>query len=443
MYRRIFCIGLFALVALVMEGHPQIWTLEDCVRYAMEHNIDLRKQACTIDREGLSVQEEKWAFIPRLSASSSYTMSTGRVLDPTTYEFVKTDYTQNNSTSVSGEMSLFEGGRKIHRLERARLSLKTALLQEESLRYNLRIQIAGAYMEMLCAREQQKVAEETVSLVETQLERTRSLLSAGSVVETEVLQLQSRREAALGDALSAAYSLRMARLALCDLLEWEDDESFDIAEPAPVLPHKIIRDMESALDANPEIRSSVLGQEMAALDEKIARSAASPRLSLSAGFGTSYSDARKKMLPREDGTLKYDAYPFWEQYTDNGSAFVSLSLSIPILDGMTIKNGIRRAGIAKGEARLHVEEVRKQVRKQLIQAEMDYELARARYAHALEESAFAEEVFKQTERKYALGSADFLDWNTAVVEWAKARYSLNEAKCSVLLREEILNYYYL
>ena len=125
MFRRIISCILLELTCLSLFG--QTWSLEDCVNYAMEHSIDLKRQAFSIDRENLSLQEGKWAFVPKLSASSSYTMSTGRVLDPTTYEFVSTKYTGNNSTSVSSDMALFEGGRKIHALSRAKMSLKAAV----------------------------------------------------------------------------------------------------------------------------------------------------------------------------------------------------------------------------------------------------------------------------------------------------------------------------
>ena len=436
---RIISCCLLGLAALPAFG--QTWTLEDCVNYALEHSIDLQRQEHAIDRERLALQEGKWAFVPRLSASTSYTMSTGRVLDPTTYEFVKTNYTGNNSASVSGDVTLFEGGRKIHALSRARLSLRAALLQEESLKYNLRIQIAGAFMDVLCAREQERIAGETVSLIKSQLTRTQSLYDAGSVTETDVLQLQTQLSAARKDASSASYAYDRARLALCDLLEWEDYKDFEVAEPGALVPERIGRDVDSILDNHPDIRAAALRKDLAGVDYKLALAAISPRLSLSAGFGTSYSDARQKALFNEDGTLRYEAYPFFEQYSDNGSAYVSVSLSIPILNGLSTRNGIKRARIAAAETELNALETRKRVRRQVIQAQMDCDSAQERYDHSLEEARYAEEVFRQVDRKYNLGAVDFLRWNTAAVDLAKARYAVAEAKYTYLLRMEILSSY--
>lgn len=439
MVRRIISCGLLILAFLPAFG--QVWTLEDCVNYALEHSIDLQRQEHAIDRERLALQEGKWAFVPRLSASTSYTMSTGRVLDPTTYEFVKTDYTGNSSASVSGDVTLFEGGRKIHALSRAKLSLKAALLQEEALKYNLRIQIAGAYMDVLCAREQTGIAQETVSLIEAQLSRTQSLFDAGSVTETDVLQLKTQLSTAKKDASSASYAYDKARLVLCDLLEWNDFKHFDVVEPSNLMPEMLDMDVDEAVENHPDIRTAAMRKELANVDYKLAVSAISPRLSLSAGFGTSYSDARQKALFNEDGTLRYEAYPFFEQYSDNGSAFVSLSLSIPILNGLSTRNGIKRAHISAAETSLNALEMQKKIRRQILQAQMDCASAKERYEHSLTECNYAEEVFRQVEKKYNLGAADYLSWNTAVVDLAKARYSLAEAKYSFYLRAEILDYY--
>ena len=162
---------------------------------------------------------------------------------------------------------------------------------------------------------------------------------------------------------------------------------------------------------------------------------------MSAGFGTSYSDARQKALFNEDGTLRYEAYPFFEQYADNRSAYVSMSLSIPILNGLSTRNGIKRARIAAEETDLNAQETRKKVRRQILQAQMDCVSAKERYDHSREEARCAEAVFRQMDRKYNLGAVDLLKWNTAAVDLAKAWYAVAEAKYTWLLRSMILDCY--
>ncbi len=440
MFRRIIGCSLVSL--LLIPAHGQTWSLEDCISFAMEHNLDLQRQTLSIERENLNLQEAEWAFVPRLSASTSYTMSSGRVLDPTTYEFVKTSYTGNNSTSVSGDITLFEGGRKINALSKAKLSLKVAEFKEESLKYDLSILVTKAFMEALCAREHEKIARETETMIASQLARTQKLYSAGTITETDVLQLQAQLTAAKKDISSATHAYQMARLALCELLGWEDYAHFEINEPTTPLLDDAEWNLDVALERQPDLRLHKMQRDLAELDLKLARSALSPRLSLSAGFGTSYSDARQKALMNENGVLKYDAYPFFQQYADNRSTFVSFSLSIPILNGQATKNGIKRAKIAIKETELNDIETRKKLRRQLLQAQIDCDSSRDQYFQSIEEADCAKEVFKQIDHKYNLGAVDFLTWNTAAIELAKSQYSLAEAKYTYFLRVEIFNTYY-
>jgi len=442
MLKAVIIMSLVAAIPFTMSAQvDKVWSLDECICYAEEHNINIQKQVLLTDKSKLSLQEGKWAFVPSLAATTNYTASTGRVLDPTTYQFVETNLTGNNSTSISGDISVFEGGKKIHVLEEAKLSLRAALLKEESVKYNMKINVIAAYMDILCAKEQVCIAEQSASLVESQLNRSKILLEAGKITESDVLQLQSQLFAAQNDISSAKHSEQMAKLSLCDLLEIDDFESFQVCDPSETIVSRTIVDIEDAVEKHPDYQLSLLSEKIALSDYKIARSSMYPRLSLSAGYGSSFSDARKKSIQNPDGTITYKAYPFFQQYADNASAYVSVGLKIPILTGLTSKNGMQRAKIAIKEAEITTIEKRKQMRKEILQAEIDCQTAEEKYIKAVEAEKYAEEAQRQISEKYNLGTTDFLSWNTSIVELAKSRYSLVEAKFSFILKNEILKLY--
>ena len=441
MLKRIVIILLSLLAAIAVRAQES-WTLEECIRYAEEHNIDVQKQALTTDRSRLALQEGRWAFVPSLSASSNYTASTGRVLDPTTYQFVQTNLTSNNSSSISGDIILFEGGKKIHILEKAKLSLRASFLQEESVKYNLRLNVVAAYMDVLCAAENVLIAEQSASLVKAQLEHSTVLLEAGDITESDVLQLRTQLFAAQNDVASARQSELIAKLSLCDLLEIDDYESFKIVEPSDSEPLAGIVDIDVAIESHPDYQTAILNESLARSDLKIARATLYPRLSLSAGYGSSFSDARKKSIVEPDGTLKYEAYPFLQQYADNSSAYVSIGLQIPILTGFSARNSVKRAEIAQTEAQFSTVAIRKDLRKKILQAQIDCNSARDRYLRAREEVRYAENAQRQIDEKYKLGVTDYLTWSTALVELAKARYSEAEAKYTHLLTKTKLKLLY-
>lgn len=444
MLRQITLSVIVFCVCLSVESQSDstnIWTLEKCIAYAEEHGIDVQKQALSLENSELALQEGRWAFAPSLSVSSNYTASTGRVLDPTTYQFVETNLTSNSSSSITGSISVFEGGKKLHALNKAKLSLRYSLLKEESIKYNLRLNVIAAYMDILCAIEQIGIATESVSLVASQLKRSQDLFEAGNITESEVLQLKSKLFAAENDVATARHSKQKAVLSLCDLLEIEDYNSIEVSEPIFIDESLDFTDVDTPLERHPDYQLSVLNERLSEADLKIAKSGLYPKLSLTAGYGSSYSDARQKTIVNPDGTIRYESYPFIQQYADNASAYVALGLNIPILSGLTARNSVKRAAIAARESKLSTMEMRKQLRKQIIDAQVDCDAARDKYLRAMEEMSYAREVQRQVSEKYNLGATDYLTWNTAMTEYAKAGYSLVDAKYTYFLKREILKSY--
>lgn len=442
MLRRTLFILIFLMDICVIKAQTsKVWTLEECLSYAVEHSVDVHRQSLLVDRSKLDLQERRLAFVPMLSASSVQTMSTGRVLDPTTYVFEQTRFTSNNSSSVEGSITLFEGGKKQNSLNRAKQSLRYATLKEDAVRFDLKINVIAAYMDLLCAEERVEISRTSTEIISAQLVRSKTLLDAGNITESDILQLHSQLFAAENDLSSALQSERLARLALCDLLEIDEYETFNISFPLIVEENYMAPVIESVVDNHLDYQASLLNKSIAEADYKIAKSSLYPSLSLTVGYGSSWSDARKKMIQNVDGTMSYEAYPFMAQYTDNASAFMSLGLRIPIFSGLTSRNSLKRAEIAMKEAEIATDEIHKQIRKRILQAQIDCESAHEKYKRAQAEVQYAEEAYRQIDDKYNLGATDYLNWNTALVESVKANYALIESKYSYIFRCEILRMY--
>lgn len=436
---------LFFITVLTFPGRiyaqtDSLWTLQACVDYALEHNLEIRRQELSEQESQINLRESKWAFSPSLSASAGATGSTGRVLDPTTYQFVQTSYTANTSSSISGNVTIFEGGRKIYALRKSELGLKASLLDSESLRDNIKMNVIASFLDVLCAEEQKKSAESTVLKLEEQLKRSQIMFEAGSITESDVLQLNSQLFAARNDVASARNAYDMARLSLCNLLELEDYKSFSVCAPDEDYT-QILLDVEKSVESTPDFKRAVLNSELSLWDERLSKAAMWPTLSLSVGYGTNYSDARKKMVQNPDGTISYEAYPFLQQYADNASAFASISLNIPILTGMRANSGVKRARLQVQKTELAVATVRKDIHKQILQAQIDFETASDKYKGAQEQLLYAEAAEKQICDKYNLGATDFNSWNTAVYELAVAKYNLSQARCTLMMKYEILKIY--
>ena len=432
-------ISILAMLAAGMicaQTPPKVWTLEECIGYALEHNIEIKRQEVGVSNSEIGLSESRWDYAPSLSAGSSYSISSGRVLDQTTYEFIENNVVGSSSAAVSGSMQVFSGMRRDYALKKAKASMKASLADLESVRQDIEMNVTAAYLQILCDQENQASAKEIASMLESQMEKIQTMVELGRVTEVDLLQIRSQYYAALNDVAAAEGQCRLSRMELCQLLEIQDWEDFAI-EPIKADEYDGMQLFPStdsiAIESRPEYRSAEAGAEVARRNLQIARASYYPTLSLSAGYGTSYSGARQKAVQNPDGAYRYEAYPFFRQYLDNGSSYLSLSLNIPIFSGMSTRNSVRRAKNASLDAQYALQAVRKQLSREYEQALIEYQTSCRQYETAREQLAYAEETARMMTEKYNLGKTDFTSWNTAMTELAKAKYLTIQKKHIVTL----------
>ena len=421
-------LAMLAAGTLCSQIPSKVWTLDECIGYALEHNIEIKRQELGIDDSEIGLSESRWDYAPSLSAGTSYSISSGRVLDQTTYEFIENNVVGSSSASVSGSVQVFSGMRRHYALKKAKASLKASLADLESVRTDVELNVTAAYLQIHCDLENLASAREMALMLESQMDKIQTMVDLGRVTEADLLQIRSQYYAALNDVAAAEGQCRLSRMELCQLLEIQDWEDFAI-EPIETDEYggmQLFPSTDSiAVESRPEYRSAEAGVEVARRNLQIARASYYPTLSLSAGYGTSYSGARQKAVQNPDGTYRYEAYPFFRQYLDNGSSYLSLSLNIPIFSGMSTRNSVRRAKNASLDAQYALQTVRKQLSREYEQALIEYQTSCRQYETAREQLAYAEEAARMMTEKYNLGKTGFTSWNTAMTELAKAKYDLS------------------
>ncbi len=444
--RMLLHVGICLAVCTNANAQEKQWTLEECIAHAYEHNISIKQQKLSTEEKRIALSESKWNYTPDISISNSYSLSTGRVLDPTTYDFVENRTVAGNNTSVGASIPLFGGLRNHRELQRAKLDLRSALLAVEKLRNDIRLNVTAYYLEILCAEEQIRAAEQTVAVLQVQEKKTAVKVDAHKVTMADLLQIRSQLADAENEILTVRNTYDIARLNLCQLLEIADYSTFRTIAPDTTRISPISEQSNNSLSDVvqflPEVEAARVGIDIARRDLQIARAGYYPTISLSVGYGSSYSDARQKMFQNPDGTYRYEAYPFFEQYRDNASSYVSLSMSIPIFGKLTTRKNIQRRKIAVQRAEYELCTIEKKVEKEVVQATIDARTAWQRYLGAQKFVQSADEALRQVTRKYELGVATVVDYNTALDTRTKAQTQLLQAKYEYIFKTKVLSYYY-
>lgn len=430
-----------------ISAQERCWTLEECINYAYAHNIEIKQQELSAESKRLSLADSKWNYAPNISASIGYSLSMGRVLDETTYDFIENKTLSGSNTSLGTSIMLFNGLKNHYTLQRAKLDLRSSLLAIRKLRNDIRINVTAYYLEILYAEEMIRNAEQIVSDLWVQEEKIAKKIELQKVTIADLLQIQSQRADAENDVLTAKNSYDIARLNLCQLLNIDNYMGFRVSSPdstAYITFSERIDMSVSALETVrdlPELEIARMEIAIAQKDLQITRSAYYPTLSLSAGYGSSYSDARHKLFQNADGTYRYEAYSYFDQFRDNASSYISLSLNIPLFNKFTTRRNVQRQKLVLQQTKYAMQVTEKQVVKEITEAAIEANTAWEKYLGAQKHVASAEEAARQVERKYDLGVATVTDYNAAVSAVRKARSQLIVAKYEYLFKRKIVQYY--
>lgn len=238
----------------------------------------------------------------------------------------------------------------------------------------------------------------------------------------------------------------VARLNLCQLLEIEDYSSFCISASQQFNGENIDlytseATLFTSMQTRPEIKAAEINIAIAQQDLKIAKASYYPTISMTVGYGSSFSDARYKMLPNIDGTYKQERYPFLEQYKDNANSYVSVSLNFPIFNRLTTRKNVQRQKIAIQQAEYALQQARKQVSKEITQALIDTKAAYAKYIGAIQAVDYANEATRQITLKYEIGVSSVTDYNAVIRAQHQAQSRLSQSKYEYFFRCKILEYY--
>ncbi|MDO1499309.1 TolC family protein [Winogradskyella maritima] len=152
------------------------WTLDECVSYALAHNLQLNDFKYTNQSNKETYRQSVRNLLPSVNASSSYLVNYGRAEDPNTGTFVNQDFYSNNY-SLESSIDLFQGFQKINAIKASKLLFKATKEDVLQQKYLLAFRVMQAFYDIQffeglveISKEQLTVSQTNYSLVEKQVE---------------------------------------------------------------------------------------------------------------------------------------------------------------------------------------------------------------------------------------------------------------------------------
>jgi outer membrane protein len=440
----------FLCAGTLLSAQSKPWSLEDCIRHAIEHNIIIKQLAVQKNIAEVNLNTSQMSRLPNLNASGGQNWSFGRTQVQTgLYENMSQS---NTSLNVNSSIPLFTGFRIPNEIERDKLNLEASVQNLEKAKDDLALNVASSFLLVLFNKELLKISQEQLSLSESQIERTRALTDVGKVPLSQLYDIEAQVANDRLSVVQAENNLRATLLDLSQSLELPFTADFDVLVPAfgdvvsdymsSVQPPETV--YGNAVNIKPVIKVQELQVKSAEKTLAIAKSGYYPTLSFGMGIGTNYFysyNLKDYTDPKTGELVQPKNASLSNQFRNNAGEYLSFNLSIPIFNRFSVRNQVRNAQFNIENRQLELENIKKSLYKEIETAYLNALAAQEKYKASQQAIKSTTESFNYAKERYETGKSSVFEFNEARNKLIQSQSQEVQAKYDYIFRTKILDFY--
>lgn len=466
----------FLFLALTSEGQ-KTWSLRECVEYAVEHNLSVKKSDIQVAISEINYRQSKLSQIPSLGFSNSEGLSFGKSQNPSTGILENQNYF-SVGVNLQSSAQIFNFFSKKNSILANEWSLMSMKATAEKLRDDIALSVANAYLQVLLAIEQEKIAEVQVKQSLAQLDVVEKQVAAGVLPELNLAELQAQLANDSATLISAGGNIADAKFILKGWMNIGADEAFEIEEP-PVeqIPVEPIGNLQPAdvyayaLQNRPEQKINEYNLKSAKYTAKAAKGALYPSVSafgsLSSNYGYFKSPVYEQIFSgyRESGLVVPDgsggyvsvqqpvfktgtertgymyAPSFGDQFNNNFGQQLGLSVQVPIFNGWSARASYKRAKLNIQTVEYENEEARKQLKQNIYQAYNQATVALEKFTSSTTAVTTAQKSYDYAKARHDVGMLTTFELitNQNNLFRAKLQYVVNQF--DYVFKMKVLEFY--
>ena len=407
---------------------PEVWTYDDCVKWAIANNIDIRSTMLSVLQADENIGMAKDAYLPYVGFSTNQSF--------TNYPAPATGTTgnsYNSSYNVNASWTIWEGNARKYRLESNKLAKMQQQLYGDDVVKNLQLGILQAYLNILYSAEAVIIARQSLEVSTAQAERAKRLMETGRTSRVDYAQIESQRAQDEYNLVQAQSSYASSKVNMKNLLNLGLDYDLNVEEVnfsdgmvnAP-LPSKT-QVFEIAMNWLPQFKSNELSKSIYDYNIKIAQSTYYPTISLNGGLGTGYNSAGRSSWGNQMKNL----------FNEN----IGLSLSVPIYDGNATKRAVSIAKLQALEYDITKTQLKNELSQTIENLYIESDNSRAKYTTGLTQLEATTLTAELVDRQFELGLVNPLELLTAHNNLLNARLELLQSKYMAILSSKTIDYY--
>lgn len=468
---KILLLASILITSMSTVSHAQEkWTFEQCVQYALEHNLTLKQSVLDKRMAELTLKQSRLSQIPTLNASIGGTFNNGRNINPNTNVAESVSFF-STSPNLGASIELFNWFRVRNTIAANRYEAEATYKLLEKAKNDIAFNIANAFLQIILANETIKVNQSQVKQTQAQLDNTKKLVAAGSVSEANQADIEAQLARDSSSLVTSKNNYIIAVLQMKAILNFDFETPFDVQLPAdiknvPLLSlDQVAPEMvfSSALANQPQTEVDKLRIKSAQKTLKAARATLLPSLFLSANLNTAYNNqtthrvftGTSSKLPiglvdinnqtYQTYTITEDSYQdktsIGTQFDNNFGQNIGASIRIPILNGWQARGQVENAKLQLENRKLTYDINTQQLRQDVYTAYANAEAALDKYKSALRIEESSAKAYDFATKRFDVGLLSSIEYITAQTNLFQAQTDRLYALYDYIFKVKLLEFY--
>jgi len=418
----------------VLNAQGKVWTVDDCIQYALQKNIQVQQAQVSSDINKIEMIYAKSAWYPSLSGSARQNFSWSNQNNTTTGSTIFAESDGTNISLNSG-MTVSNGKRIRNSVRQSEINYEASGYNTDVIRETVSLNVLNAYLQVLYAEELVKNGEDQIASLEQQLNLAGERLKLGAIANSDYLQVKSQLATEKQTLAASESQLAINRITLMQLMELTEPGDFSIEHPNldSLINQKRIPDPKEvyqiALGIKPEVKNAELSKQSSQIGIDLAKGGLYPSLSLNAGISTLYS------------SNSISGSSFGYQLKNNVSPTIGLTASIPIYLNRQVRTNVEVAKKNTDNAELNEYNVKNQLRKAIEQSCQDVTSSQIEYEASVEAYNAVKESFDVASEKFNQGIMNSVDFLIQKTTYITTQSALLQSKYRLIFSYKVLDFY--
>lgn len=401
--------------------------------HALENNISVRQSALDIELADIEKSDANANFLPTLNGSANLSKSTGLSFNPTTGNAETTTFL-SASGGFSAGYTIFDGLRNFRQVQRAELSKLASQYRLSKMQDDISLFVANGYLQVLLNKANLEVIQSQNAVTLEQINRTNNLVDAGVLPRGDLLEIRATDASEKQRIAVAENAVKISLISLAQLLLIQDYENFDIVDEGyTIIENEITQKsvseiIEVAKENRSEVKIAEKNVELAQKDLQITRGAYYPTLSAFFGYDTRYSDT--------------DPLDLTDQLYLNDGINYGLRLNVPILNGFSVRNNVKRNKINLVRNEYQLEQAKLDLESNVYQAYVDAQGALKSFEAAEAALESQELAYQYAKDRYDVGLTNAFDFSQSKLRYDNAKIEVNRSKYDYIFKIKVLELYF-